>query len=300
MNIAFVFAGQGAQYSGMGKEIYHCSAKAKEIFECAKEIRSDILDVCFSGSTDDLKQTINTQPAVYLTDLACAAALEEAGIRPTCVAGFSAGEIPALAFAGAFSYTDGFKIMLERAQLMDSCAQKNPGIMAAVLKLSECDVLNLCERHGVFAVNFNCPGQIVVAGAVDKMEDFIADVTAMKGRAMKLAVSGAFHSVYMNEASEGFANVLANYSLKAPHMPVYANVTAKPYEGSFDLLSLQIRSSVLWQQTVENMAKQGIDTFIEVGAGKTLSGLIAKTVDATVLNVADKSSLEATLAVLKK
>jgi len=274
--IAFVFAGQGSQYPGMGKEIYDNSEAGRKVFETADCVRSGISDMCFNGSKEDLSVTINTQPALFAVDLACAKALEEKGISPDAVAGFSLGEIPALTFAGAFSIEDGFKLVVKRAELMHAASINNPGAMAAVLKLENSAVEELCEKTGgVYPVNYNCGGQLVCAGTKESIDKLVEEVSVLKGRAMPLAVSGAFHCPHMDSAAEGMSEYLENKEMSDLTVPVYANVTALPYTGK-ELISKQINNSVKWQQTVENMINDGFDTFIEVGAGKTLAGLIKK------------------------
>lgn len=291
MKIAFLFAGQGAQYSGMGQSIYNCSDSAKEVFSACEKLRSDIKNLCFFGSDEELKQTVNTQAAVYCVDMACAYALYEKGVKPDCVAGFSLGEIPALCFAGAYSLGTGFEIVIKRAELMQKCCDDYPGAMVAVLKLDEQKVLELCEKHDVYAANFNSKNQIVVSGKCENIDDFIGGVKLEGGRAVKLNVSGAFHSPMMQTASKQFGEFLQTKQLNLPGIPVYSNVTARPY-SSFSVLSEQIQKSVLFEKTILNMKSDGVDTFIEVGPGKVLSGLVSKIIpDAKILNVCDEESL---------
>lgn len=301
--VAFVFSGQGAQYSGMGKSLCEASAAAKAVFETAEQIRPGTMQQCFEGVLEEISITKNTQPCLFCVDLAAAEALREAGIEPDMVAGFSLGEVAAVTFAGIFTQAEGFSLVTKRGEAMQAAAEKVDSAMAAVLKLANEKVEELCRMHpGVFPVNYNCPGQLVVAGLKSSLGDFLSDVAANGGRAVPLNVSGGFHSPFMESASIRLAQVLSGMDVKAPQMPVYANYTAEPY-GENDaklLLEKQVSNPVRWQQTVERMIEAGVDTFVEVGAGKTLCGLIKKTNRAVkVYNVEDADTLAATLAALR-
>ena len=301
--VAFVFSGQGAQYGGMGKSLYEASAAAKAVFETAEQIRPGTMQQCFEGALEEISITKNTQPCLFCVDLAAAEALREAGIEPDMVAGFSLGEVAAVTFAGIFTQAEGFSLVTKRGEAMQAAAEKVDSAMAAVLKLANEKVEELCRMHpGVFPVNYNCPGQLVVAGLKSSLGDFLSDVAANGGRAVPLNVSGGFHSPFMESASIRLAQVLSGMDVKAPQMPVYANYTAEPY-GENDaklLLEKQVSNPVRWQQTVERMIEAGVDTFVEVGAGKTLCGLIKKTNRAVkVYNVEDADTLAATLAALR-
>ncbi len=302
--IAFVFAGQGAQYEGMGKSLVEKSAAAKEIFDIADKVRPGTSEQCFTAPLSELSITKNTQPCLYNVDLACAEALRENGIVPDAVAGFSLGEIAAVTFSGVVSREDGMKIVTKRGLLMQEAAGKVDSAMAAVLKLSNETVEELASKYDkVYPVNYNCPGQLVVAGEKTQLEAFAADVAEAKGRAKILNVSGGFHSPFMAEAADGLYEELKDYELKMPSIPTYSNFTAKPYSEGDDIASLlmnQVKNPVRWQQIVENMINEGIDTFIECGAGKTLSGLIKKiNKEVKVYNVQDAESLENVLSELK-
>lgn len=292
--IAFVFSGQGAQHPGMGQSLFEISPAARAVFEGTDRLRPGTSAQCFSGTAEELSVTINTQPCLYAVDLAAARALEEAGIHPDFAAGFSLGEAAALTFAGAFSDEDGFAFVCRRAQAMQRAAEKHPGSMAAVLKLDVPTVEALCgEFTQVWPVNYNCPGQVAVAGEKAQLAAFCGRVAEAGGRAVPLAVSGGFHSPLMAEASDELAAVLETVALGTPKIPVYANLTARPYGDDLKAtLAAQVKSPVRWQETVEALAAQGVDTFFECGAGKTLCGLIRKTLPtAKVFRVEDEKTL---------
>lgn len=301
--IAFVFSGQGAQAPGMGKELYECSAAAKAVFDLCDGIRPGTSQQCFNGTKEELTVTANTQPDMFAVEVAAAKALVEAGIIPDALAGFSLGEISALAFSGAVSLEDGFRLVCQRGQLMQDASNAVDSAMVAVVKLSPEKVEELAGQFDqVYPVNYNSPAQTVCAGLSASMEGFKAAVKEAGGRALPLKVSGAFHSPFMATAAEGLKQVLAPMEFSAPSCPLYSNVTAMPYEqGQFqDLLSRQVVSPVRWQTIVENMIAAGVDTFIEVGPGKTLTGLIGKiNPDVKTLNVEDAESLRLTIEEVK-
>ena len=298
--IAFVFSGQGAQYQGMGKELYEISASAKVVFDMADKIRNNTSSQCFNAPKDELSQTINTQPCLFCVDLAAAESLKENGIIVDMVAGFSLGEIPALAFSGMLSYEDAFKLVCNRAYFMQDCAEKTKGAMAAILGLSNEAVEKICaDIPNVYPVNYNCPKQIVIAGETRALDLACEKIKANGGKAMKLAVSGAFHSPFMQEASEKLKDYIENITINAIKISIYSNVTAQIYTDR-TLISDQVKNPVLWQQTIENMIKDGADTFVEVGPGKTLCGLIKKiSPTCSVYNVENKESLYKTLEGIK-
>ncbi len=297
--IAFVFSGQGAQYPGMGQSLCAASPAAKVIFELADSLRPGTSSQCFSGTVEELSVTKNTQPCLYCVDLAAAKALEEKGVRADYAAGFSLGEAAAAAFTGIFTDKSGFEFVCRRAEAMQKAAEENPGSMAAVLKLTNEKVEELCGKFTkVWPVNYNCPGQLVVAGESGQLKKFQELVKAEGGRAAPLAVSGGFHSPFMESAASELEGVLENIELGKPRLPVYANFTAKPYsDNAKELLVRQVKSPVRWQETVEALAAQGVDTFLECGPGKTLCGLIKKTVKtARVFQVQDAETLNAALS----
>ncbi len=294
--VALVFSGQGAQYSGMGKELYDCSPSAKAVFDMAEKLREGTLRQCFEGTAEELSVTVNTQPTVFATDLAAAEAVLEKGIRVDCAAGFSLGEIAALGFCGILTYEDAFRLVCKRAELMDKAAKATPGAMVAVMKISPEKTEQICaEFDECWPVNYNSPMQTVVAMNRDITEKFCDRVKAEKGRAKALAVSGAFHSPYMAEAAQGLSEFLQDMELSQAEVPLYSNFTAQPYEGDYiSLITNQCKNPVKWQKTIENMIADGVDTFIEVGVGKTLSGLIKKiNSEVKVFKVENKADLDA-------
>ena len=276
--IAFIFSGQGAQYSGMGKELYDFSPAAKAVYDMADNVREGTSKQCFEGSTEELCKTVNTQPCVFTADLAAAYALVEKGIKPDCVAGFSLGEIAALAFSKMLSDEEAFKLVCKRGELMDKAATENPGAMAAVMKLTSQQVEEICAKFDkTYPVNYNSPAQTVVATTSENADKFCEAVKEAGGRAKLLAVSGAFHSPFMAEAADGLAEYMENVDFSQPETVIYSDVTAKPYEGDYKaLVKAQVESPVKWQTIVENMVADGVDTFIEVGVGKTLTGLVKR------------------------
>ena len=260
--IAFVFAGQGAQYAGMGRELYEASPAARAAFDRAESLRPGTLEMCFSGPAEALSVTANTQPCLFTMDYACAAAAREAGVSPDCAAGFSLGEVAAMAFAGVMDFDEAFRFVVKRAEEMQSCAEKHPGAMGAVLRLTPAQVEDICRAFPdkAFPVNYNCPGQTVVACAVEVYDELSAKVTEARGRMLRLNVSGAFHTPWMEKAAEALRAYLANKPTRVPELPLYANATAQPYaDDAAHLLSTQVCHPVRWQESVERMAEAGVD-----------------------------------------
>lgn len=283
-SVAFLFAGQGAQHPAMGVDLIEASPAAAEVFAIVDEVRPGTSEQCRSASKEELSQTENTQPCVFVHDLAAATALRERGVVPAACAGFSLGEVAALTFAGAFDTRAGFELACERAALMATAAERHPGGMRAVIKLDAAQVENLAAQAGedCWPVNYNSPQQTVVAGAPDALQTLDVLVKEAGGRAMKVAVSGAFHSPYMAEATEGLATYIQAGHAPSPLLiPVMANMTAAPYPADSravsDVLANQVSNAVCWVDTLHALQDQGIDTFIEVGPGKTLSGLVKRT-----------------------
>lgn len=280
----------------MGRELYETVPESAEVFRRLDKTRPGTSAQCFDGTAQELAQTANTQPCMFAVELAAAAALTARGVKCDMAAGFSLGEIAALTFAGAAELEEGFRLVCRRGELMQEDAGKHDSGMAAVLKLSPDELERLCAKYEhVWPVNYNCPGQISVAGLKDELPALCADVKAAGGRAVPLKVSGAFHSPLMARAAAAFGGIVRGAKLKAPEITLYSDYTAEPYAGDFaELLSKQICSPVRWETIVRRMADAGADTFVELGPGKTLCGLVSKTLGdrARVFHVEDAASLE--------
>ena len=287
--IAFVFSGQGDQFPGMGKDLYEKYPVAKKIYDLCDEIRPGTSDQCFNGTEEELKETKNTQPCLYAMELAAASVLMEKGITPDVVAGFSLGVVAATV-SGAFDNETGFRLVCKRGELMQSEAEKLDTSMAAVVKLTPEQVRAVCSKYSdVYPVNFNCPGQITVSGLSSQMTAFFVDVKAAGGRAIPLKVKGAFHSPFMKAAAESFAEELKKAEVKERSITLYSNMTAEPYaDDVVGLLSSQICSAVQWETIIRNMVSDGVDTFIEIGPGKTLTNMIQKiSTDVKAVNITE-------------
>lgn len=298
--IAFLFAGQGSQYPGMGKDFYEQIEEVKDLYDAAENYRLGTVQQCFESEAEELKITKNTQPCLYLTDLACGMALEKNGIIPDVAAGFSLGEIAGLASTGILSKDEAFKLVCKRGEFMSDAADKNKGSMVAVLRMGKEELISLCDEYGVYPVNFNCPGQIAVSGKEELMDKFTVALKEKNVRFVPIAVSGPFHTPYMESASKGLAEKLTKMDVKSAEIPLYGNMTAKPYpknkEEIVDNISNQISNSVKWEETIRNMRDDGVDIFIECGPGKVLSSLVKKTLkDVLVCNVSDMDSLQETI-----
>ncbi|MBO5819841.1 MAG: ACP S-malonyltransferase [Bacteroidales bacterium] len=280
---AFVFPGQGAQFVGMGKDLYDNSPLAKDMFLKANDILGfDITSLMFEGTSDDLKQTKVTQPAVFIHSVLAAKAMG-ADFQPDMVAGHSLGEFSALAAAGALSFEDALTLVSKRAMAMQKACEMNPSTMAAVLALPDETVENICNsitQEVVVAANYNCPGQIVISGSKAGIELAAEQLKAAGAkRVLPLAVSGAFHSPLMEPARQELAEAIEATHFVKPICPVYQNVDAKPYSDPDQIkanLVAQLTSPVRWTQTVLNMLADGADEFVELGPGQVLTGLIAK------------------------
>jgi len=289
--IAFVFPGQGSQVVGMGLELYEKYDAAKQVFDfCGNK------DILCQG--EKLNETVNAQPALFAAGLASARALQSCGVNARGAAGFSLGEIPALAFAGLLDEKEAFDFVNFRAKVMHECSQLNKGGMAAVMGIGADDVIDLCRKSkGVYPVNFNAPSQTVVAFEEASGEAFIEAAKAVKAKVIPLKVSGAFHSPLMQSAAEEIKKYLENINFQTPKIPLYSNVTGRIYGNNpKELLTNQVNNPVKWQTTIEQMTADGFNIFIETGPGKTLTGLI-KRIDKEVktYNVFDAESLENTV-----
>lgn len=276
--VAFVFSGQGDQFPGMGRELCEQYPAAREVFALCDTLRPGTSEQCFFGSDAELKETRNTQPCLFAMELAAASVLAEAGLIPEAVAGFSLGEVVAATFAGLTDREEGFRLVCKRGELMQEAADELDTAMVAVVKLDNNKVRELCAAYSnVYPVNFNCPGQVSVAGLSSQINDFAADVKAAGGRALPIKVKGGFHSPFMKGAAEAFGRELDRVVFQRPKTILYSNKTASPYtDEPARLLSEQICHPVLWEELVRNMITSGIDSFVEIGPGKTLKNMIGK------------------------
>ena len=280
MKKVYVFPGQGAQYTGMGKDLYEQSAEAKALFEQANEILGfRITDIMFEGTAEELRQTKVTQPAVFLHSVILAKVL---GVEPAAVAGHSLGEFSALVVAGALSFEEGLRLVAKRAMAMQRACEMEQGTMAAVIRLSDEVIEQVCESIDgvVVAANYNCPGQLVISGAVNAVNEACVKLKeAGARRALVLPVGGAFHSPLMEPARKELAEAIEVAEFKEPICPIYQNVDAKPHTSPKEIkqnLIEQLTAPVRWTQIVENMAADGFDNYVELGPGAVLQGLIGK------------------------
>lgn len=282
MKKAYVFPGQGAQFVGMGKDLYDNNKMCRDMFETANDIIGfRITDLMFAGTPEDLKQTRVTQPAIFLHSTILAAYMGDA-FQPDMVGGHSLGEFSALVAAKAMSFEDGLRLVIARANAMQKCCEANPSTMAAVLKLDDKTVEDVCASivgEVVVPANYNCPGQLVISGTLEGVAQASKKIVELKGRALPLAVGGAFHSPLMEAARLELSEAIEKTTFSEPICPCYQNVCALPITDPAQIkenLNKQLTAPVRWTATVENMLADGAEEFIEVGPGTALQGMIKR------------------------
>ncbi|MCQ4795463.1 ACP S-malonyltransferase [Anaerofustis stercorihominis] len=305
MKIGFLFAGQGTQSVGMGKELYDTYSEAKEVFDSVK-LDYDVKELCFNGPKETLDDTAYSQSAILTTSMAIANVVKSKGIDPDYVCGLSLGEYSALCYAGAFSVNEAANIVRKRGQIMANALPKGTSKMVAVMNFDKDIIKETCEEvksEGVCEIaNYNSPAQIVITGEV-KAVDKACEILKEKGarRLIPLNVSGAFHSSLLENASMELNEVLGKYEINEPKIPVLYNVTGKEYDGDIkEILTKQIKSSVYFMQMVEYMIDKGVEAFVEIGPGKVLKGFVRKiNKNIPVYSVEDNKSLEEMIGALK-
>jgi [acyl-carrier-protein] S-malonyltransferase len=282
--VAYVFPGQGSQGAGMGRDLHHDFASAKAIFDRADEVLGFSLSkLCFEGPEDELRQTVNAQPAILTVSYACLEAARQASHKlpkPAFVAGHSLGEYTTLAVSGVLDFPTAVYLARERGRLMHEAGLKRPGSMAAVIGFDEALLAEVCRQTGAYIVNINCPGQLVISGDRDNMAQAV-ELAKTKGapRVIPLPVSDAFHTPLMQPAVDGMAEIVAKLFFRKPVIPIIANTSAQPLttaEAVKDELLRQLCNCVQWQRSIEYMIDKGVSTFIEIGPGKVLTGLIKR------------------------
>jgi [acyl-carrier-protein] S-malonyltransferase len=299
--IAHVFPGQGSQSVGMGHKLYQSSPKAKEVFQEADEaLQFSLSRLCFEGPEDELRQTINAQPAIMTVSIACLRAASEVNhtVSPSFVAGHSLGEYTALVAANVLGFADAIRLVRERGRLMQKAGEIKPGGMAAVIGLDEAVLREICRESGAEIANFNCSLQIVISGSKEALARAMELAKARDARrVILLQVSGAFHSTLMQPTIEGLSAAISQINFRTPEVPIVVNSTAQPVttaEGVKEELLRQLCNCVQWQPSVEYMVEEGVSTFIEIGPGQVLSGLIKRISNKVqVLNMSDPESIKA-------
>ncbi len=281
--VGFIFPGQGSQYVGMGKDLYDNFDIARETYDEASEVLGfDLAKISFEGPDELLRRTRYAQPGVFVHSISAFGLVSERGLIPEAVAGHSLGEYSAFVAAGSMPFPDALRLVDLRARLMDECSMKYQGTMAAIIGLGDDEVIRICEQSEgvVVPANFNCPGQVVVSGEEEAVSS-VSDIAIEKGakRAVKLSVSGAFHSPLMRDAAEGMRDALRDFNMSRPTIPVFENVSSDPVwdTGKIkELLVKQIESPVMWSQSIFTMMASGVDQFFEIGPGNVLTGLMRR------------------------
>lgn len=301
--VAYVFPGQGAQYVGMGRDLYDSYDSARAVFKQADEaLGFPLSQLCFNGPDNELRQTVNAQPAIVTVSLALLSTIRNSADSkslpaPAFVAGHSLGEYTALAAAGVFDFATAIYLTHQRGRLMHQAGLENPGGMAAVIGLDEASLADICNQSDTRIVNFNCPGQLVISGDMDSLRKAI-ELAEAKGahRVMPLQVSGAFHTHYMQPAADSLAEIIDNIHFNTPQISILANTTASEITTADmvkeELLN-QLCNSVQWQRSIEYMIDNGVTTFIEIGPGRVLSGLIKRiNRDVKAINIGDVEAIK--------
>jgi len=292
--VAFIFPGQGAQYVGMGKDLYDSSLDGKKIFDEANRILGfDLCKLCFEGPKEELSSTPNSQPAILTTSIAFLAAMKRnfPNLKPSMALGLSLGEYSALVAAGAIEFSDALKLVHLRGRAMERASQKHPGTMVSLIGISDIDIVNdICNTSGAAIANLNCPGQVVISGeheSVEKAEALAKEKGAK--RVIKLNVSGPFHSSSMTEASEELREALKAVKINTPSIPVISNVNAESEDSESRIkknLVKQVDHTTYWEKSIKEVAGRGVSTFIEIGPGKVLKGLLRRIDTALVVHSA--------------